>query len=87
MRAAELFSGVSEPAPLRDLLGRVHARVLLSASGARDELAIDRAFRERIGRGAEVWSLPGVAHTKGLEERPGAYASRVTAFLRDALTR
>lgn len=80
MRAAELFSGVSEPAPLRDLLGRVHARVLLSASGARDELAI-------IGRGAEVWSLPGVAHTKGLEERPGAYASRVTAFLRDALTR
>jgi pimeloyl-ACP methyl ester carboxylesterase len=49
MHAVELLSGDDEPPPLRDRVASIHAPVLLIASNADGELAIDRAYAERIG--------------------------------------
>jgi pimeloyl-ACP methyl ester carboxylesterase len=84
-RMTELLGGRGEPPPLRDLVGRIRVPVLLIASGADDEAAIDRAYAARIGPGATVWEIPAAAHTRGLDTEPDAYRARVVAFLRRAL--
>jgi fermentation-respiration switch protein FrsA (DUF1100 family) len=85
MRTTELFSGDSEPAPLRSIVQRITAPVLLIASSARDERTIDQAFRERIGRNATLWYIGDAQHTKALTVHPAAYRARVTSFLAGAL--
>jgi dienelactone hydrolase len=81
MRATELFSGDEEPKPLIDEGGAIHTPVLLIASNAPDELALDRAYRQRIGGNARLWRVPDASHTKALERHPAAYSARVAGVL------
>ncbi len=84
MRGAELVGGVGEPAPLKTVVGRIRAPVLLIASNRRDELALDRAYRDAIGGTATLWYLSDAGHTRALATHPAAYAQRVLSFLRAA---
>jgi hypothetical protein len=61
--------------------------VLLIASNANGERAIDEAYRARIGPRASLWYLPHAGHTAGLTTQPRAYAARVLAFLAAVLRR
>jgi pimeloyl-ACP methyl ester carboxylesterase len=87
MRGAELVSGESEPTGLSQLVGRIHVPVLLIASRASGEHAIDSIYRDRIGRTARGWDLPDTGHTRGLAVHSAQYAARVDAFLAAALGR
>ena len=84
-RGAELISGEDEPAPLKDLVGRIRAPVLLIASSDPGERKVDEAYRARIGDNAVLWYVPDAGHTKALAVHPRAYAARVSAFLATAL--
>ncbi len=84
-RETELLSGDHEPAPLADIVARIRQPVLLIASGATDERAIDREFARRIGPRAALWYLADAGHTGGLARHPARYAQRVTRFLALAL--
>lgn len=85
MRSAELLSGDREPAPLEQVAADIAAPVLLIASGARDERAIDERYRRVIGADAELWYVGDAGHTRAFDEHPRQYASRVGAFLREHL--
>jgi pimeloyl-ACP methyl ester carboxylesterase len=85
MRAIELGSGQTEPPPLKTVVGHIHVPVLLIASNAADERAIDNIYRQRIGSGATLWYLPDTSHTNGLATHPRAYPARVSRFLNTAL--
>ncbi len=85
MRMVAALGGRSEPAALADVVSRVDAPVLLIASGAAHEATFDRALAARIVPRPIVWEIPQAPHTGGLEARPVAYRTRVTAFLRSAL--
>jgi pimeloyl-ACP methyl ester carboxylesterase len=85
MRAIELVSGEAEPPSLNTTVGHIHVPVLLIASGASNERAIDDVYRQRIGSNAALWYLPDATHTRGLATHPQAYAARVNAFLNAAL--
>ena len=87
MRAVELFAGEREPRPLKEIVGRIDVPVLLIASNADGELAIDRIYRERIGSTGEMWHVPDAGHTKALETHRSEYAARITAFLEQGLQR
>lgn len=81
LRGVELLGGGDEPPALADVAGRIRVPVLLVASGARDEYAIDAIYRRRIGARAALWSVPDAAHTQALERHPAAYAARVLGLL------
>ena len=85
MRGAELVSGESEPTPLNQIVGLIRGRVLLIASSANGERAIDQAYRDRIGPRASLWYLPDTGHTAGLSTHPVPYAAHVLAFLAKAV--
>lgn len=85
MRATELFSDESEPPPLKTIVGRITVPVLLIASAAPTERAIDNAYRQRMGSRATLWYLADTPHTRGLATQPRAYAARVGDFLNAAL--
>jgi uncharacterized protein len=85
MRAVELFSSESEPAPLGTLVRHITVPTLLIASGANGEFATDRAYSRRMGRHATLWYLPSAGHTQALAQHPDLYRARVTSFLADAL--
>jgi uncharacterized protein len=87
MRGTELISGESEPPGLSQIAGRIHVPVLLIASSASGERAIDQVYRERIGPRASLWYLPDARHTDGLSAHPAQYTARVDAFLAEALRR
>lgn len=82
MRAIGLISGEPEPPPLKTIVAHIRVPVLLIASNASNERAIDDAYRQRIGPNATLWYLPDTSHTNGLATHPRAYAARVGAFLR-----
>jgi pimeloyl-ACP methyl ester carboxylesterase len=79
MREAELVSGDGEPAPLADLVARIHVPVLLIASSATGERATDAAYARLIGPRAHLWYVPDAAHTRALGRHPAAYAAHVLA--------
>ncbi len=85
MRGTELAGGDTEPAPLKDVVGRIHRPVLLIASNASGERVVDQTYRDRIGARATLWYLADVGHNSGLRAHPREYAARVIAFLRAAL--
>jgi hypothetical protein len=60
--------------------------VLLIASNASGERAIDQIYRDRIARNATLWYLPDTGHTAGLSAHPAQYSTRVDAFLANALS-
>ncbi len=85
MRGIELVSGEPEPAPLKQIVDRIHVPVLLIASNQSGERAIDQAYRARIGTKASLWYPSDAGHTDGLRVHPVEYAGRVQAFLAAAL--
>ena len=85
MRGTELVSGETEPTGLSRIVGRIRVPVLLIASNASGERAIDQIYRDRIGRTASLWYLPDAGHTAGLSAHPAQYAARIDAFLAGAL--
>jgi hypothetical protein len=85
MRGTELVSGETEPAGLSRIVARIRVPVLLIASNASGERAIDQIYRERIGHDASSWYLPDTGHTAGLSAHPALYAAHVDAFLASAL--
>ena len=87
MRATDLVAGESEPAALNTIVDRIRVPVLLIASNAPNERATDQIFRDRIGPSAALWYVAEAGHTKALDIHPQAYAARVRAFLRAALSR
>ena len=87
MRATALASGESEPAPLKDVVGRAHVPVLLIASGRAGERTIDATYRSRIGHQATLWYVADAGHTRTFSQHPAAYTARVTGFLTAALGR
>ena len=87
MRGAELVSGDSEPTPLKQIVGLIRVPVLLIASNANGERAIDQAYQDRIGPRASLWYLPDTAHTAGLSTHPVQYAAHALAFLAKAVRR
>ena len=87
MRATELASGDTEPAPLESIVSHIQTPVLLIASNAPDEHMLDLVYEDRIGANARLWYLSDAGHTLGLSTHPYAYQHRVTDFLRAALAR
>ena len=85
MRATELLSGESEPAPLEAVVRAIRVPVLLVASRRHGERTIDEAYRARIGERAQLWYVADADHTKALRTHPDAYAARVLGFLGRAL--
>jgi hypothetical protein len=85
MRGMELVSGETEPPGLNQTVGRIHVPVLLIASNATGEHAIDQIYRDRIGHNATLWYLPHAGHTDGLRAYPVQYKAHVSAFLALAL--
>ncbi len=85
MRTIELVSGETEPAPLKSIVARIQIPVLLIASNAANEHAIDSAYRALIGPTATLWYVPDAAHTNAFGEHPQAYTTRVLTFLRSAI--
>jgi uncharacterized protein len=85
MRVVALLAGESEPAPLASVVGRIHVPVLLIASSAGDERALDTIFRDRIGPDASLWYVADTGHTRGLADHPAEYERRVLAFLETAI--
>jgi pimeloyl-ACP methyl ester carboxylesterase len=76
--------GEHEPAPMIGLVHRVAAtRPLLLIGTESFERELDRAYVR--GTAADLWELPGVAHTQGLATHPRAYAARVLAIFDRAL--
>jgi hypothetical protein len=66
MHAIELVSGENEPPPLKTIVGHIRVPVLLIASNAPSERAIDNVYRQRIGPNAALWYLPDIGHISGL---------------------
>jgi pimeloyl-ACP methyl ester carboxylesterase len=85
MRATELLSAESEPAPLASIAHAVRVPVLLIASRRAGERRIDEAYRTRIGASAQLWYVADSDHTRALGSHPRAYAARVLGFLATAL--
>ncbi len=85
MREVELLSGADEPPALKDVAGGIHVPVLLIASNAPGELAIDKVLRARIGGRARLWYLADTGHTRALATHPAEYTSRATRLLSAAL--
>jgi hypothetical protein len=82
--AIRVVRGEHEPAPLIGLVHRVAAsRPLLLIGTESFERELDRAYVR--GTPAELWELPGTAHTQGLATHPAAYADRVLTVFDDAL--
>jgi pimeloyl-ACP methyl ester carboxylesterase len=80
MRATEALSGDREPDPLTNRVTRISAPVLLIASNASGELAINREFARRLRGPTRLWHVDA-DHTVGLARHPRAYRARVGAFL------
>ncbi len=76
--------GERPPPPVAELVRDVaRTRPLLLVAGPAVEADWNRAHAE--GTTAEVWELEGVAHTRGLAERPQEYTRRVLAVFDEAL--
>jgi uncharacterized protein len=84
MRTIELVSGETEPAPLKSIVARIQIPVLLIASNATNEHAIDSAYRALIGPSATLWYVPDATHTNAFGRHPQAYTTRVLTFLSNA---
>jgi uncharacterized protein len=85
LRETELVGGTAEPPPLRALVARIDAAVLLISSSAGHERTIDDAYARRIGPRAQRWHVADAPHIGALDVHRAAYAARLDAFLADAL--
>jgi pimeloyl-ACP methyl ester carboxylesterase len=58
-----------------------HGPVLLIASGAPQEIPVNRRYAADAGPNARLWEIPEAGHTGGLRARPAQYEQRVIGFL------
>lgn len=81
-----LLSGTSPGEPLRHLAGenrRHRTPILLIAAGSiPQEIPLSRRYAKAAH--APLWTLPGIAHTRGIHDAAG-YEDRVVGFLDHAL--
>jgi dienelactone hydrolase len=86
-QASELLSGAPRPMSLRDAIAAAAPRpvLLIAAGDVADESIAGRFFREGSPRTAQLWVVPGAAHTGGLATRPAEWEAQVTRFLDGAL--
>jgi len=81
-----LARGEGQPKPLIDVVHEVaRTRPLLLIATIAFEREIDHVYTR--GTKAQLWELPGSAHTKGLLDHPVTYARRVLTVFNQALLR
>jgi uncharacterized protein len=81
-----MVRGISGTRPAPPLDGAMpHSPVLLIASGAPEEIPVNRRYAADAGPRAELWEIPEAGHTGGLRARPGEYEARVVRFLARAV--
>jgi pimeloyl-ACP methyl ester carboxylesterase len=87
--ALQFIRGISgmRPAPsLVGLMPEIAPRpVLLIASGAPQEIPVNRDYAKAAGSSARLWEIPDAGHTGGLRSHPAEYEQRVIGFLDEAL--
>jgi pimeloyl-ACP methyl ester carboxylesterase len=77
-----MVRGISGMRPAPPLDGAMpHRPLLLIASGARQEIPVNRRYAAAAGPGARLWEIPEAGHTGGLRARPAEYEQRVIGFL------
>jgi pimeloyl-ACP methyl ester carboxylesterase len=81
-----MVRGLSGMQPAPPLDGAMpHSPLLLIASGAPEEIPVNRRYAANAGPRAQLWEIPEGGHTGGLRARPAEYERRVTEFLDEAL--
>jgi uncharacterized protein len=82
-----LLSGQEPPRPLLEEMRRSRSTgFLLIAAGDEDlEAAFSRYFAEQVGPRAQVWVVPGVAHTQARGRVQAEFDQRVLTFLDEQL--
>jgi alpha-beta hydrolase superfamily lysophospholipase len=86
--AARIFSGSAPGEPLLDAVARVAPTPLLLVATGRSipqELAFNRMYADAAHEPVELWSMPDVAHTGAIRERPRQYEQRVVGFFDRAI--
>src|SRR5215207_2031519 len=88
--AMALFTGLTPPPPLTELIPRIAPRPLLIISaghGMGGEVELSDRFYAVAGEPKQHWQIPEAEHTGGLAARPQEYEAKVIAFFDAALTR
>ncbi len=81
-----MLRGISGMRPAPPLAGAMpHGPLLLIASGAPEEIPVNRRYAADAGPRARLWEIPEAGHTGGLRARPAEYERRVIEFLDAAL--
>ena len=83
------LSAVPKPIPLRDAVARASGTpyLLITAGTMADEGRAAENVRSAAPDRVTVWTVPGAAHTGGLQTRPAEWESRVVGFLDRVLAR
>ncbi len=88
--ALALFTGLTPPPPLTELIPRIAPRPLLIISaghGMGGEVELSDRFYAAAGNPKQHWQIPEAEHTGGLAARPQEYEAKVIGFFDAALTR
>ncbi len=81
LKWVEIFSGVSMPEPVVDVIDQIALRPLLLIAGANGtELPQIQEYARRAGSTAELWAVPGAHHCDGPQVAPEEYTRRMLAF-------
>jgi len=80
-QAVRLLAWDRPPAPLLGEMRRSESSFLLISAGANQlETAFNRRFAQVLGSRADLWIVPGVAHTGAYTRYPDDYERRVISF-------
>jgi uncharacterized protein len=85
-----LFTGLTPPPPLTELIPRIAPRPLLIISaghGMGGEVELSDLFYAAAGNPKQHWQIPEAEHTGGLVARPQEYEAMVIGFFNAALMR
>jgi uncharacterized protein len=88
--AMALFTGLTPPPPLTELIPRIAPRPLLIISaghGMGGEVELSDIFYAAAGNPKQHWQIPEAEHTGGLATRPQEYEAKVIGFFDAALAR
>jgi uncharacterized protein len=81
-----LFTGISHPASMNELLSKISPRkVLFIASGAEAEIFQGRKYAAANPGNVAVWEIPEAKHTGGIFVRPEEYAQKIVDFFDNTL--
>lgn len=88
---ADLLTAAPEPSSLRQSVSSAAARprptrfLLITAEEVPDEARAADYIRGSSTDDVQVWTVPGAAHTQGLQEAPAEWEERVTTFFAESL--